>query len=130
MIKLIVILFSMLFCMVSFGQVVPLEDATTAELIEQLIHIITNWKAGGTLLGISMIIILLTNVLKSQATGFLFEKLGSKTKRIVIVVMGVLTSVITLKLAGTDWISAIVTGLITSGGAVAIYEAFKPVAKK
>lgn len=106
------------------------EDATLQQLVEQFVYIITNFKLGGTLAAISMVIIFLVNLLKSSATGDIFDSLGRKTKRLIITVLGVAVTIIGLMLGGVPFFSALVTGLFTTGGAVAIWEVLKPMISK
>ncbi len=106
------------------------DDATLEQLIEQLVYIITNYKVAGTLGTIVMAIILMVNILKSSVFNNVFQKLDPIIKRAAVTVLGVSITLLTLKLQGLGWFESIVTALFTTGGAVAIYEAIKPLVKK
>ena len=107
-----------------------IEGATLTQLIDQFVYIITNWKLAGTVGAIAMTIIVAVNILKSPIFDKAFEKLGPIGKRAIITILGVGLSVLTYKLNGVGWLDALVTALFTTGGAVAIYEAIKPLVKK
>jgi len=89
-----------------------------------LLDLIKNWKEM-TPLGIGMgLVSMLVQALKSDKLGGLFKNF--KYKRTLIVILGQIYAIGLMVVQGSSWISAIITGLISSGGAVAIYEAIKP----
>jgi hypothetical protein len=121
-----VFLFSVLiFPLVCFSQIaetpVPIKDVF--EMIAQLVN---NWRSLSTLGLISSVIVLVMQILKTEIMGGLLLKASPFLKRLLITVFGQVAGVIVAVSGGLTWVEAIVTGLITSGGAVAIYEAIKP----
>lgn len=91
--------------------------------LQALVDLITNWKAL-TPLGIgSAVIVIVVQLLKQFFP-------SSNVVRLVVVVLGVAYGVLTSLLNGMGIIEALVLGIITSGGAVAIYEAVKPLLPK
>ena len=126
----IMILLMPLFAFAQVEMPEQIEGATLAQLINQLVYVVTNWKLAGTVGAIAMVIIVIVNMLQSPSLDKVFEKLGSIGKRALITVLGVGLSILLYKLSGVTWVDSAVTALFTTGGAVAIYEAIKPLIKK
>jgi type IV secretory pathway VirB2 component (pilin) len=95
------------------GIVVPDGDP-----LAMLLALIQNWGAWGPLAIGSAVIAIAVQALKKFAGDFSY-------KRLVITVLGVVYGVVVALAQGSGVVSALVMALITSGGAVAIYEAFK-----
>lgn len=91
-------------------------------------ELIKNWKSMSPVAIGAAIILILVQLLKSSFFGQFFNNLV--VKRAFITVLGVAYGVVYLISAGTDVVTALVVGLLASGGAVAIYEAIKPLISK
>lgn len=130
--KLNLMVIMILMSCLSFAQeVVPIvPEAGTDDIITALLNLIKNWKALGTLGAISGVIVIITMLMNSHLTDKWFSKQGPYVKRLLITVLGQVVSVITLVKGGMNWQAAMISGLIASGGAVAIYEALKPLLAK
>lgn len=91
---------------------------------------IENRKSLGGL-GICILIMLfLVAFLKSKYSKSIFKNLSSGIKRLIIIVLGQIIGVIGAVWGGAIWYEAIVSGLFVSSGAVAIFEAVKPLLSK
>lgn len=96
------------------GIEVPDVDPITA-----IMEIIANFGIMSPLALASAGIVAVVQVLKKFLPEF-------KYKRFLVVVLGVAYGVVQSSLSGLGLVEALVLALITSGGAVAIYEALKP----
>ncbi len=88
-----------------------------------ILALFQNWAAMSPLVLGSTLIALTVQLLKMFVGDFEY-------KRIVIAGLGVVYGVITALLGGYSVFDALVAALITSGGAVAMYEAIKPLLPK
>lgn len=93
-----------------------------------LIKLVTEWKAMSPVAIGAMVILLLIQLLKSSFFGGFFKSL--EWKRFFITFLGIAYGVVYLISSGTPWLHALVVGLLSSGGAVAIYQALKPILDK
>lgn len=91
---------------------------------------VKNWKSLGGLGISSLILLLLISLLSSPLSKGWFGKKSKKIKRLVIAVLGQAVGITAGIYGGAVWYVAIVTGLITSMGAVTIFEAAKPLFAK
>jgi hypothetical protein len=107
----------------AYAQVPPEGDA-----VQSFLALIANWKVLGPVGIGSGIIVVLLQVLKSPTMGSWFKNV--EYKRIVITVFGQIYGVLFLIQSGQSVINSIVVGLFASGGAVAIWEAVKPLVEK
>lgn len=87
--------------------------------VTQILSLIANWKTGGVI-GAGMGIVVLLGQLAKQ---FLPE--GFKFKRLLVVVLSCVYGVLASIVQGTPPLAAILVILVTSGGAMALYEALK-----
>lgn len=94
------------------------------EPFSALMSLIMQWKTIGPLAGGAMGIAIAVQLLK-QFVGDAFQY-----KRLAVTALGVIYGVVLAMSKGMGAVEAIVTALLVSGGAVAIYEAVKPVLKK
>lgn len=89
-----------------------------------LLQLATNYKSLSPLalgvLGVNLVL----GILKSDAFGNVFKKLDPLLKMLIITILGQVVGILTQITAGKSVAQAIVFGLVTSGGAVAIYEAY------
>ena len=88
---------------------------------------VENWKSLGGLGICSLILLFLISLLKSKFGMGLFKKLDPLVKRLVVTLLGQGVGIVGAMYGGAEWKIALVAGLLTSGGAVAIYEVTKPV---
>lgn len=103
---------------------VPAEGDPTLTLVK----LITDWKAMSPIATGAMVILLLVQLLKTSLLGQFFPSI--EWKRFFITFLGIAYGVVYLVSTGTPWVTAAVVGLLSSGGAVAIYEALKPLLGK
>jgi len=109
----------------------PVPFGTVLESIGELIK---NWKGLGGIGLASAILATIIQFLKTDLMGGFLDKagrFGPNIRRLIILVLGQVSGVILSLSSGKfSWVDAIVSGLITQGGAVAIYEYLKPFFKK
>lgn len=112
------------------------ETATTVaqpgleEIGNAIIEIVKNWESLGTLGIMIAIINVLIMLLKSKYCKGWFDEQSQLVKRALIVILGQVVAILAMVLSGSSWIPAILAGLVSSGGAIAIYEVVKPFFKK
>lgn len=113
---------AVVFGLVSFlawGAEVPEGDA-----FQSLLALILNWNSLAPLaIGSGLIVILVQAMKQFVGDGFIY-------KRTLVVFLGVVYSVLLSMQQGLGLVESLVVALITSGGAVAIYEALKPLLGK
>lgn len=123
--KLLSVLFLSFLSFCAFAQAVP-----DAEVSKELLNLLLNFKTLGPLgIGASVIVIL-TQLLKGDFFGNIFKGLNSNVKRLIITVLGQVYGLIFMVQSGSSWGNAAIIGLLSSGGAVAIWEAIKPLVEK
>lgn len=108
---------------IAFAQAIPEGDP-----LKSIADLILNWGTMKPLALGSSIIVVLVQLMKSELLGKFFDRF--EYKRVLITILGQAYGVVLLVLNGSTWINAVVVGLITSGGAVAIWEALSPLLKK
>jgi len=120
-----IIFFLVLIPVVAFSQ--ELEQPVPLQTVfEAIATLVKNWK-GMSGIGIAAAILtLLVQILKTELLGGLLAKASPFLKRLLITVLGQFAGIVIAVNGGLGWIEAVVAGLLTSGGAVAIYEAIKP----
>ena len=106
-------------------EIVPLDEAINAT-----VALVKDYKSMGKLGAAIALLNLLIMLLKTQLLGAWFSKKGPKTKRLLLVVFGQAMGILLAVEGGMGPLSAVIAGLITSGGAMAIYEAYKAAFKK
>jgi len=104
----------------------PANDDDYAGMFTDLVNLIKNGKAMGVLAVMIGGIMLLIRLLKSSIAGGLFAKVNPFIQRAIIVILGVAAGILLQIASGMKWYVALVAGLFTSGGAIAIYEVLKP----
>lgn len=104
-----------LICGVAFAQEVPSVDP-----LQALADLVLNFKSMSPI-GIGMALIAILTQLTKVVPFFA----GWKYTRFMVVALGQLYAIGYMVSTGSSWLNAAVMGLIASGGAVAIYEAFK-----
>lgn len=116
---LVLLLLSAIAYAVDVPIVVPDGDPFT-----NLMSLIMQWKTIGPLAGGALGVAVVVQLLK-QFVGDAFVY-----KRAAVTVLGVIYGVLLAMSKGMGAVEAIVTALLVSGGAVAIYEALKPTLQK
>ena len=120
--KYVLFLLVAVISMAAFGQSVP-DQINAGQL---LLELVKDYKTMGPL-GIGMSLVLLTVwILKTKMLGSIFKGLKPVYKRVVIVVLGQAYALLYMLQSGMDFSEALITGVFMSGGAMAIYESFKP----
>lgn len=108
---------------------VPVEP-TLSGLVDLVKFLVTNWKLLGTWGISSTILVIVIAILKGPWSKDWFGSKSSLRKRLIIIVLGQILGIIHAVMGGAIWYMAIITGLIVSGGAIAIYESVKPLFSK
>lgn len=110
-----------LFAQMSFANELP--QIPEADLFAKLAELILNWGALSSMMKGSLIVIILTQVVKQLSDEF-------KYKNLLVAIFSVLYGVFQL-LAGdvSSTLGAVVSVLFTSGGALLLYNALKPFLK-
>ena len=110
-----------------------LVDTTSGDIVEldsfakSVIGLFSTYKEMGKLaLAIALIQLLMT-ALKTNFFGGWLSKRSPGMKRFMLVLFGQLAGILMMIEAGAEPLSAILAGLLASGGASAIYDAYKPV---
>jgi hypothetical protein len=106
------------------------DEASVAVLGDLILNLIKNWKSLGVLGIASSSIVILITFLRSPLMGDWFGEQTAIIKRLVIVVLGQILSVLVMMIDGSVWYIAIIQGLFISGGAMLIWESIKPFIKK
>lgn len=115
----------------AFGQESGLPETVPMESVfDSIAELVKNYKG---LKGIGLaaaIISIVFQLLKTALFGGLMDKAGPFLRRAVLTGMGLITAIVMAVAGGMSWIEALIAGLLSSGGAVALYEALKPFFKK
>jgi hypothetical protein len=106
-------------------------DGSFTTVVQAIAELVTNYKALGTLGVISSVVFVLVELLKISVIKDLFKSESSKlVKRLVVTVLSTALTTTTLMLAGTGIVESLIASLLTSGGAMAIYESIKALRSK
>lgn len=117
---LLITFIAALFTVVAFAQdVVPMEQP-----VNQLLELIKNYKTLAPLALSVAVINLVVSFLKTDFVGGFFKNTNHFVRMLIITVLGQLVGILNMISTGMSLSNAIVLGLISSGGAVAIYEAW------
>lgn len=104
---------------------VPVED-----IFKSISDLVKNYKGMKGIAIASSVLMVLIQVCKTEIMGRLISKANPFLNRVIITVCGQICGILMASNSGMSWLEAVITGLLTSGGAVAIYEAIKPLLKK
>lgn len=104
---------------VSFAQVLP--PVPEVDLFEKIADLILNWKSMGTIAKGSVIVMVLTQIVK-QVKDF-------KYKNVLVALLAIAYGVFEAMTGDVSVKSAIVTVMFSGGGAVFLYNALKPFLK-
>lgn len=121
-------LFLLLFTSNLFAQTIP-ENPDVAKI---LVELFTNWSGLGSLGAAMSIIVLVVQVLKWTVLDKWFEKTHPAVKIIkqaIVYLLGMVYSVLFAVEGGTQALQATI-GLLTGGGAIALYNILKPLWEK
>ena len=96
---------------------------------KSLKHLVSEKKS---VLSVSIaVLMLLLQLIKSKLVKGWFGSRSRLVRRSSVIVLGQVLAIFSMVSMGQSWLTSIIAGLITSGGAVAIYElAIKPWMKK
>lgn len=86
--------------------------------LSSLLALIMNWKAAGPIALASSVVVVLVQVLKSSLGSFQY-------KRLAVVILSCAYGVLQGITSGLSLFQALVLALVTSGGAIALYESIK-----
>lgn len=115
--------------MVLYAQLVDEAPSQPSDVLTSIVNIVQNWK-GMTAIGvISAFVVLLVQVAKVTFLESLWEKWGTTKKHAFIVCLGVISQILVQVVKGSNWTDALIGGLVTGGGAIAIYEGIAGVFK-
>ena len=118
--------FSLAFLFLSFAAFGQEEASVPLDVaFKSLVDLVTNYKAMSPIALSIAIVLALTSFLKTDLVGGFFKNQSALIKRLIVTVLGQVAGVLTMISTGLVWHQAIIVGLISSGGAVAIYEAYK-----
>lgn len=92
------------------------------DAVQLLLKLLTQWNSLSPLAIGAILIVIAVQALKALLGDFKF-------KRVVIVALGIVYAIIQSRIQGLDLSSSIVMALFSSGGAVALFEAIKPLIK-
>lgn len=99
---------------------VPISD-----IFNDAVELIKNWKGASVFVILSGVLTIIIEVGKQTFLQPFWDKAGKTVKKIVITCLGQILGIILGLSKGLKWYEALIAGLITSGGAVAIFNAFK-----
>lgn len=129
--KILALVFLVIFCvpMLAFAQDIPVADPT--QFMEEIIALFKMVKAGqvGGIAIASAILALILQAFKLK----ILQKFLAKNKVLTLAItstIGVSLTILTTMMAGMPFSSAIIAGLVTSGGAMALYSVWRAVFKK
>ena len=93
-------------------------------------HLARNWKSLGKLGILSFILMIIIAFLKTPLGLGIFYKIGDKWRMLLIVCLGQVAGIILMVTGGIGWGASIIAGLLTSGGALAIWQVIKVCVRK
>jgi hypothetical protein len=116
-----------------FSETATVYDDATQEIVEldefakAMLAIVKDGKGMGKGALAIALLNLLIMALKTKLASEFFKKRHPGVKRLIIASLGQIVALIVLHQGGLSWGAALWQGLIVSGGAMLVYEAFKPV---
>lgn len=113
---------AVLFPVVAFALEVPIQTPD-GQPTQSILELVLNWKTLTPFAIGAAIIVIAVQVLKHYVPEFEY-------KRLAVTVLGIAYGTILALQQGLSIGAALVASLLTSGGAVALYEALKPAIKK
>lgn len=119
------LIFSLVLLVASFcfaGESVVIDPSLAEKPVDLIIFVISNWAAM-SLVARGVAIVMLGTTL---AVKFFPE---NPYKRVIVTLFGAANGVLIAISEGAPWWKALIVGLVSSGSAVAIFEAFKGIKK-
>jgi hypothetical protein len=114
--------FVLLPCFVFAESLVVTPEMIESDLAGAIMAIISNWESMGTLVIAVSIVNLGTYLIQKYVT-------KGAWKRLTVALLGLANSILMMIVQGTEWWKAIIAGLVSSAGAMAVYDAYKGVRK-
>lgn len=102
------------------------DTASLDQVLDATVTLVKTGKSMGSLALAVAVINLLILMMKTSYAGELFTKANPAIKRVILLALGQVAGILMAMAAGTGAMSAVIGGLVSSGGAVAIFEAVKP----
>lgn len=118
LVKILLSVCMLLMTGMAFAQSIEIPEVN---VLEKLGNLVLNWNAMSDLMKGSIIVMVIAQVIK-QASHF-------KYKRFLVVILSVIYGVGQMVIGGEGLGGAIVSVLVSGGGAMAIYESLKPLLK-
>jgi len=100
------------------------------QVVDATLNLVKDGKGMSKLVLSMGVLNLLVMLLRTAMLSAYFDKKSPGVKRFIILVLGQILGILSAVEGGLSPLSAIIGGLITSGGAVALFEAYKPLMKK
>lgn len=95
---------------------------TDPDLTQSLLAL---WSAIQNHSGTALLLVPIFQILRTHETLGILSKLSGKWMSVIVAVLTTAGFVVNAKIAGQSLLQAAITGLVTSGGAMMIYDAFK-----
>ncbi len=108
-------------------------DPTLPDIVKSILDLVKNWKGNTAIAIISAISMVIIQCLKYAIKNFLQDpskETLANWSRFFVVLLGVIVMILSSVAGGMSWIDSSIFALITSSGAIAIYQVFKPLMKK
>lgn len=128
--KTFFLIFALSFSGAAFAQEVSsaLDQVVSLDQVAEATVVLVKDGKGMTKLALTVAVLnLLVMLLKTNLAGQWFSKQKPGLKRFVLVVLGQGLGILLAMESGLSPLSAVLAGLITSGGAVSLFEAYKAV---
>ena len=106
------------------------EVVTLDESIVAIVKLVQDWQNLGTMGLLMALLNILIMLLKSRFANEWFKKQKPGLKRVILLALGQIMGILVSLQGGMGILESIISGLIVSGGAMAIFEAAKPLFKK
>ncbi len=105
-------------------------DVTIPQIFESIAALIKDWKNLQAVGVVSAIMMIVVQILKYLIKEFLNDpgkEVMANWARVLITLLGVVVAILSKVMTGVPWIDACIFALITSGGAISLYQVLKPV---
>lgn len=121
----------MFFFLFFFPYLVFAQDAAPAMGISDIalgvLDLFKKDPSRNSLVVVSSALMLTMQIMKMEMLAPLMSKLGIGMKRLITVVLGQIYAVVLMVSSGMAWDEAMISGLLVSGGATAMFQAWKGV---
>lgn len=112
--------------MILYAQVEEAATVPISDVFNDIAELVKNFKGLSGIGVSSALLAILLQFLKTDLAGGLLKNVNSNVIRIIVTVLGQVSGIIIGVAGGLGWLDSVIAGLLTSGGAVAIFEAVKP----